>query len=84
MACCGSQRAALRGGRESVGAAAEAAGAPFLPRANEFEFIGAGEFEIAGPLTGKLYTFRGRGARVRVEASDVASFVSIPNLRRIP
>jgi hypothetical protein len=83
MACCGSQRAALRGTGGSVGAA-EAAGAPFLPRANEFEYTGTGEFEITGPLTGKLYTFRGRGARVRVEPSDVASFVSIPNLRRIP
>jgi len=84
MACCGSQRAALRGAGGSVGAAAEAAGAPFVPRANEFEYAGAGELQITGPLTGKLYTFRGRGARVRVEASDVASFVSISNLRRIP
>ncbi|HEY3456112.1 MAG TPA: hypothetical protein VGK64_16155 [Bryobacteraceae bacterium] len=81
MACCGGQRTALRAGG-SVGA--EAAGAPFLPRANEFEYIGTGDFEITGPLTGKRYFFRGRGARVRVEASDVASFVSIPNLRRIP
>ena len=83
MACCGGQRAALRAG-SSVGAAAEAAGAPFLPRANEFEYLGTGDFEITGPLTGKRYFFRSRGARVRVEASDVASFVSIPNLRRIP
>ena len=83
MACCGGQRAALRAG-SSVGTAAEAAGAPFLPRANEFEYIGTGDFEITGPLTGKRYLFRGRGARVRVEPSDVASFISIPNLRRIP
>ena len=66
MACCGNQRAALRGAGGSVGPAAEAAGAPFLPRANEFEFVGTGEFEITGPFTGKRYTFRGRGARVRV------------------
>ena len=81
MACCGSQRAALRGGGTSVGTAASA---PFVPRAHEFEYTGAGELQITGPLTGILYTFRGRGARLRVDASDVASFVSIPNLRRIP
>jgi hypothetical protein len=81
MACCGSQRAALRAGTANIGGAA---GTPFVPRAHEFEFIGAGELQITGPLTGKLYTFRGRGTRLRVDASDVASFVSIPNLRRIP
>jgi hypothetical protein len=82
MACCGSQRAALRGGG-SAGVAATAS-ASFVPRAQEFEYTGAGELQLTGPLTGKPYIFRGRGARVRIEASDVASFVSIPNLRRIP
>jgi hypothetical protein len=77
MACCGSQRAALRVGVANVGA-------PFVPRAQEFEFTGAGELAITGPMTGKLYIFRGRGTRLRVDASDVASFVSIPNLRRVP
>jgi hypothetical protein len=81
MACCGSQRAALRGGTVNGGMAA---GTPFVPRAHEFEFTGAGELQMTGPFTGTLYTFRGRGARLRVDASDVASFVSIPNLRRIP
>jgi hypothetical protein len=81
MACCGSQRAALRGGGGSqIGAAASAS---FIPRAQEFEYTGAGEMQVTGPFTGTLYTFRGRGARLRVDASDVASFVSIPNLRRI-
>ena len=81
MACCGSQRAALRGGTANVGMAV---GTPFVPRAHEFEYTGAGELQVTGPFTGTLYTFRGRGARLRVDASDVASFVSIPNLRRIP
>jgi hypothetical protein len=81
MACCGSQRAALRGGTANVGMAS---GTPFVPRAHEFEYTGAGELQVTGPFTGTLYTFRGRGARLRVDASDVASFVSIPNLRRIP
>jgi hypothetical protein len=80
MACCGGQRAALRGGGGQVGAAASVS---FVPRAHEFEYTGPGELQIMGPLTGKVYTFRGRGARLRVDASDVASFVSIPNLRRI-
>lgn len=80
MACCGSQRAALRGGAANVGVAA---GTAWVPRAQQFEYTGAGELQVTGPFTGTLYSFRGRGARVRIDAADVASFVSIPNLRRI-
>ena len=80
MACCGNQRAAMREGAANVGGGDAT---PFVPRATDFEFTGSGELQLTGPFTGTIYTFRGQGARLRVDASDVASFVSIPNLRRV-
>ena len=80
MACCGSQRAAMRGGGANVGGGT---GTPWIPRAMDFEYTGSGELQITGPSTGTIYTFRGPGARVRVDEHDVASLVSNPNLRRV-
>lgn len=80
MSCCGKQRESMRGQNTSGGGGEVT---PFIPQARDFEYIGSGEMQVIGPLTGTVYTFRGGGARVHIHPADVASLVSIPNLRML-
>ena len=79
MSCCGSQRESMRSQAPASGAAPNA----FVPQARDFEYTGQGELQVAGPLTGTLYVFRGRGARVRIHNADVASLISVPSLHLV-
>lgn len=80
MSCCGKQRAALRQQNTTGGVYAPSA---FVPRAMEFEYSGSAQLSVTGPLTGAVYRFRGRGARVRVDGADAASLVSVPGLKPV-
>jgi hypothetical protein len=55
----------------------------YTPGSREFEYGGAGELRVVGPMTGSVYTFSGNGSRVSAQAADVASLALIPGLRLV-
>jgi len=80
MSCCGKQRSGLR--HESAApAAADSRRASTAPA--EFEYTGNGQLSVTGPLTGVVYLFAARGARVRVHGPDVPSLLYVPGLRPV-
>jgi hypothetical protein len=46
-----------------------------------FEFVGAGEASIRGPVSGQLYRWSRPGERVRVDARDRPGLASVHTLR---
>lgn len=80
MSCCGKLRAALR---QQTITAASPASPEYAPRAVEFEYSGPNQLAVTGPLTGVVYRFRGRGARLRVDGSDAPSLTSVPGLKPV-
>ena len=80
MSCCGNQRAAFRNG--PVQAAVGVSRSWAASGSAEFEYLGAGQLTVTGPLTGSVYRFT-RAQRVRVHGSDVPSLVSVPGLRLV-
>jgi hypothetical protein len=83
MSCCGSQRRAFLSESPSpTQAAGEPAYWTSLPV--EFEYTGASQLTVTGPLTGILYVFASQGARVQVHGSDVPSLLSVPGLKPVP
>ena len=80
MSCCGSQRAALRRDPEVF---SQRTVQHWNPGAISFEYVGAGELSVTGPLTGTVYRFaRGTGP-VRVHASDAASLAAVAGLKPV-
>jgi hypothetical protein len=39
---------------------------------------------VIGPVTGRLYRFDARGARVPVDPRDAGPMGTVPHLRRVP
>lgn len=78
MSCCGSQRTAIR---HDWGPVEHNDGQYWSPGPLEFEYTGAGELTVTGPLTGIEYRFTANDRRVRVHGSDAPSFLSVPGLR---
>jgi hypothetical protein len=81
MSCCGETRASLRQepsedrndqiGRWSIDSM-------------DLEYFGNRQLTVTGPLTGTVYRFTGKGARLRIHGSDVPSLVLVPGLRPVP
>ncbi|MBV9958057.1 MAG: hypothetical protein JO360_06520 [Acidobacteria bacterium] len=80
MSCCGSQRTAFRSESSTP---SQAPGEPtyWTSLPVEFEYTGASQLTVTGPLTGILYVFAGPGARLQVHGSDVPSLLSVPGLK---
>ena len=81
MGCCGSQRASFRQQQPIASNSSEAS--YWTSSTVEFEYSGAGELTVTGPLTGSIYRFRGQGARVPVYGADAPSLVGVPNLQPV-
>lgn len=81
MSCCGSQRKAMRGAPASTHSQPEPRHRAAAPA--EFEYNGPGQLTVTGPLTGVVYRFHARGARVRVHGSDVPSLLYVPGLKPV-
>jgi hypothetical protein len=80
MPCCGDKRASYRQGPLPSGAAVINS---WSTGSTDLEYSGQGQLTVTGPLTGTLYRFLGRGARVRVHGSDVPSLVLVPGLKPV-
>jgi hypothetical protein len=86
MSCCGGKRAQLRGGPiQGMGLGRKGAGLPTsgFQQASYFEYLGATEIVVLGPVTHKKYAFSGPGARVAVDVRDAVAVRSVPGLREI-
>ena len=86
MACCNEQRASMR--RESglsgqSGLSRQSVVQQPASGPTQFEYKGAGQLTVTGPLTGTIYRFGGPGARVLVHAADAPSLVSVAGLRPV-
>lgn len=83
MSCCGKLRAALR----SPGPLNNVSAAPSYRAVAQsdinFEYSGQNPITVTGPLTGAVYRFQGRGARLRVHGADAPSLLSVPGLRPV-
>lgn len=89
--CCGNNRAAARAASNASNATPGADGnaragggdAPSFPPVSTimFEYRGSGEASVRGPVSGQLYRFLRRGARVRVDPRDRPGLAAMPTLR---
>lgn len=70
MTCCGNKRRA----------AVETQVPSHAPV--EFMYRGSTSLTAVGGVTGRLYWFEGRGARVRIHPRDATSLDGVPNLMR--
>lgn len=81
MACCGQTRAQLSLTGKAALAANRVVAAP--TPALLFEYTGRTGMTVVGSGTGRTYRFGEPGARVQIDARDVASLAAVPNLSRI-
>jgi len=86
MSCCNDQRESLRRNASLSGQGRVSSQGGVQHRTTgpmQFEYKGAGQLTVTGPLTGTIYRFSGPGALVLVHAADVPSLVSVPGLRPV-
>lgn len=85
MSCCGKNRKLLAAqtARPTAPLTNSAAPRPDAPvRVVALRYVGATGLAVRGPVTGSLYRFVGRGAKVLVDERDAALFSGIRTLQR--
>jgi len=90
MSCCGRGAGQPRNpdsGAQSRGFVSKRLVAPVTGRAairsTAFEYAGVNAIVVTGPMTGAIYRFAGRGARVTVHAADAPSLLGVPGLKPV-
>jgi hypothetical protein len=82
--CCGSNRAAARAAVMAQGArppTAAPAGHVTASSVIMFEYVGASQAAIRGPISGRLYCFARPGDRLPVDPRDRPGLAAMPALR---
>jgi hypothetical protein len=78
MSCCGKKREVWRG---------EAQRTPLMPAnrapAVYFRYVGNSALTVVGPVTGRVYTFSGRGAAAAADPRDAPSIAAVPLLVQV-
>ena len=85
MSCCGKKRRLLAAQttRPTVPLTNSATSTPEAPvRVVALRYVGATGLAVRGPVTGTLYRFSGRGAKVLVDERDAVLFAGIRTLQR--
>lgn len=54
-----------------------------VPDTVMFEYSGATQMLVKGPMTGRIYRFGHTGVRVAIDRQDAPSVTAVPNLKRL-
>lgn len=76
MSCCGGKRQGFRVPDNGSSDSRASAIAPVL-----MQYAGNSTLRVLGPVTGMLYEFGARGAKVLVDGRDAVHMRQVPNLR---
>lgn len=84
MSCCGNSRKQYQAPAHTP--AAMPSPAPEQAAMQEpvyYEYIGATAISVRGSATGNIYRFREFGTRLAVDARDIPTLDTVPNVRRV-
>lgn len=84
MSCCGNSRKQYQAPAQNLAAMPSTEPEPAqMQEPVYYEYIGATAISVRGSATGNIYRFREFGTRVAVDARDIATLDTVPNVRRV-